>query len=84
MKIKILNLFFDNDEKIDFNPEMIDWNDPTACVLCRRVDCICTIQKCPCDNHSDNCTWPDKKCICQNCLELIELCKCKIIIKKEE
>jgi len=81
---KIPNLFFKNNEKIDFNPEMINWDDSTICVLCRKIDCICVIQKCPCNIDAANCKWSSNSCPCQKCLELNRDCKCIIKSKKEK
>jgi len=84
MKIKIPKLFFKNDEKVDFNPKMIDWNDPTVCVLCRKIDCICTVQLCECGKKADNCVWSNDYCPCPKCLEINKDCKCIVEIKKEK
>ena len=84
MKNKIPNLFFKKKKSIDFKPEDIDWNDSTVCVLCRKVDCICTIQKCPCKIDATNCEWPSDKCPCPKCYEILSKCKCLVYIKKEK
>ena len=84
MKTKIPKLFFENDEKIDFSPEDINWDDETICVLCMRKKCICTIQECPCGMPANICIWPDANCPCQKCDNLIKNCKCLVYIKKED
>lgn len=82
--IKIPSLFFKDDTKIDFYPEDINWDDTTVCALCRKIDCVCTIQICPCGKKANICNWPSDNCPCPRCLELIKDCKCKVIIKKEK
>jgi len=84
MKNKIPKLFFENDNEIEFIPEIVDWNDPTVCVLCRKIDCICTIQKCLCNISADKCNWPVNNCPCSNCLEILSKCKCNMSEKKEK
>lgn len=84
MKTKIPKLFFENDDKIDFSPEDINWDDETICVLCMRKKCICTIQECPCGIPANICKWPSDSCPCQKCDNLIKNCKCLVYIKKED
>ena len=42
-----------------WEPESIDWDDPTVCALCGKVDCICTIQVCNCGKKAPECKGPD-------------------------
>ena len=83
MKNKIPKLFFEKNEEIEFITESIDWDDPTVCVLCRQIDCICSIQKCLCNISANKCIWPNNNCPCSNCLEVLSKCKCTVKIKKE-
>jgi len=84
MKNKIIpKIFFKDDTKIDFYPEDINFDDNTICVLCRKVDCVCTTQNCPCGKDANYCSWSIDHCPCPICLELIVNCMCKVIIKKE-
>ena len=41
-----------------WNPEFINWDDPTVCALCGKVDCICTIQICNCGREATKCKGP--------------------------
>lgn len=82
MKYKIPNLFFK--KKIIFNPESIDWDDVTVCVLCgKKSDCACKIHNCPCGKPATECEWPSNHCPCPECNELFINCNCIITIKKE-
>ena len=66
----------------DWSPENIDWDDPTVCALCRKVDCICTVQECPCGRKSTHCKWPSEMCPCPICGKLMSKCECIAYIKK--
>lgn len=61
----------------DWSPENTNWDDPTVCALCGKVDCICTIQKCKCKKDATKCKWPSDNCPCLSCDKLIKNCKCK-------
>jgi len=65
----------------DWSPENTNWDDPTVCALCGKVDCICTIQKCPCNILATECKWPTDNCPCPMCLNIAKHCKCTIHIK---
>jgi len=72
-----------SNKKVKWEPENIDWDDTTICVLCGEQDCICEISSCPCNKLATECDWPDENCPCPICLELTKNCKCTIIIKPE-
>jgi len=67
----------------DWSPENISFDDPTVCALCQKVDCICTVQVCPCQRKATHCKWPSESCPCPMCDKLMVNCKCTVIIKGE-
>jgi|13_taG_2_1085334.scaffolds.fasta_scaffold255246_2 hypothetical protein len=68
----------------DWDPENIRFDDePTVCALCSNIDCICTIQICPCGQQAPKCKWPSDACPCPICDELMKNCECNITIKDE-
>lgn len=84
MKTKIQDLFFYDEEKIKFNPESINWNDVTICVLCGKKDpCNCKVYDCPCGTPANICNWPSDNCPCPKCNKRIKNCNCSVHIKKE-
>lgn len=72
-----------SNKKVKWEPENIDWDDTTICVLCGRADCICEIEQCLCDKPAPECEWPSDECPCPICLSLVKECECNIIIKEE-
>lgn len=85
MKTKLQEMFFKKNKKALFNPENIDWDDVTVCVLCgKKEPCECRVYSCPCGIPANNCKWPSDRCPCPKCDELIKNCECLIYIKKEK
>lgn len=66
----------------DWSPENTNWDDPTVCALCGKVDCICTLQRCPCGKYVTYCEWPSQACPCPLCEKFKPECECDIVVKE--
>lgn len=47
------------------------------CPLCNldNKDCECIKHNCKCNIIALECKWPD--CVCYDCLQIIDVCRCK-------
>ena len=58
--------------------DFLDYETPTLCSLCQKVECICTNLNCICDFEASKCIWPNgPRCYCLQCENLTKECKCK-------